>query len=264
MATSPEHQTSPAGDEVAALRYHWGEAYTITGPEGKFRAVRVDGRGHLEATSGDELRAMIQDDYRKRPVPRGVISPAVEPHPTPAAPGDRVSADERVARVDALDLEPIVYKLMHPGPGQAKLTLVRADREVALYRYFLKLCVLHPATTIVPTTQLDHVWHMHILDTAKYRADCDRVFGRLLDHFPYAGLRGEEDRHAWREDFALTVRLFRTHFGVDLGGLPAASACSNHGDGADCCVGCIKPSADDARPRPERAIRAHCRAGGRC
>ena len=89
-----------------------------------------------------------------------------------------------------------------------------------------------------------------MLDTAKYRADCDEVFGRFLDHFPYAGLRGEDDRRAWREDFVRTRHLFAEQFSAEIGAQPAASACRNHGDGSDCCVGCIKPP---ARPRPERS-----------
>jgi hypothetical protein len=163
------------------------------------------------------------------------------------------TTDQRLRRVDVLDLEPIVYKLTHPEPGETCLTLARADADVALYRCFLKLCVLYPGTVIVPTRQLDHVWHTHMLDTAKYRADCDCVFGCFMDHFPYAGLRGEDDRCDWRESFAQTRRLFREHFGVEIGSQAAASACRNHGDGSDCCVGCVKPSAPGNRPRPQRA-----------
>ena len=74
---------------------------------------------------------------------------------------------ERLCRVDELDLEPIVYKLVCPEPGETSLSLVRTDQDVTLYRCFLKLCVLYPGTTIVPTRQLDRVWHTHMLDTAK-------------------------------------------------------------------------------------------------
>lgn len=162
------------------------------------------------------------------------------------------SAEERLRRIDALDLEPIVYRLMHAEPGEAALRLAEADCAVALYRCFLKLCVLHPGTRIVPTTQLDRVWHAHVLDTAKYRADCDHVFGHFMDHFPYAGLRGEDDRRAWRDDFAQTRRLFAEHFGEEIGARPTPSACRNHGDGSDCCTGCVKAPAGDVRPRPER------------
>jgi hypothetical protein len=166
--------------------------------------------------------------------------------------GHEPAIGERLRRADELDLEPIVYKLTHPDPGEQALSLAEADQAVALYRCFLKLCVLYPGAAIVPTRQLDHVWHAHMLDTAKYRADCDRVFGRFLDHFPYAGLRGEADRRAWADDFAATRRLFHDHFGVDIGTEPAASACRAHVDGADCCVGCIKPPTCDTRPRPDR------------
>jgi len=173
------------------------------------------------------------------------------------------TAEERLRRIDALDLEPIVFKLMHPEPGETALSLARADQDVALYRCFLKLCVLHPDTTIVPTRQLDHVWHTHMLDTAKYRADCDQVFGFFLDHFPYFGFRGEADRRAWQEDFAHTRHLFRQHFGVEIGDQPAASACRNHGDGSECCVGCIRPSGTGARPRPDRSTSAARLEGAR-
>jgi hypothetical protein len=167
-----------------------------------------------------------------------------------------VAVGDRLRRVNELDLEPIVYKLMHPDPGERALSLAEADQAVALYRCFLKLCVLHPGAAIVPTRQLDHVWHTHMLDTAKYRADCNHVFGRFLDHFPYAGLRGVADRRGWRADFARTRRLFRETFGVDIGTEPAASACRAHVDGADCCVGCINPASRGTRPRPDRRAAA--------
>ncbi len=169
---------------------------------------------------------------------------------------EQVSVEARLGRVDRLDLEPIVYKLTHADPGERELTLAEADQAVALYRCFLKLCALCPGTPIVPTRQLDRVWHAHMLDTAKYRADCDDVFGRFVDHFPYAGLRGEADQESWRADFERTRRLFAAHFGIDIGRQAAASACHNHGDGSDCCVGCIKPPDGDTRPRPDRAAPA--------
>lgn len=162
-----------------------------------------------------------------------------------------VTAEERPRRIDVLDLEPIVYKLMHPEPGERALILADADKTVALYRCFLKLCVLYPGMTIVPTREIDHVWHAHMLDTTRYRADCDHLFGGFMDHFPYAGMHGEADRLAWSADFARTRCLFQDHFGIEIGTRPAASACGNHGDGSQCLVGCIKPPG--ARPRPDRS-----------
>jgi hypothetical protein len=162
------------------------------------------------------------------------------------------SSEEQLRRIDALDLEPIAYKLMHPELGEMALSLAEADQGVALYRCFLRLCLLHPGARIVPTSQIDRVWHAHMLDTAKYRADCDYVLGHFMDHFPYAGLRGEDDRRAWRDDFARTRRLFAEHFGEQIGSQPAPSACRSHGDGSDCCTGCITTPGTEVRPRPQR------------
>ncbi len=154
-------------------------------------------------------------------------------------------------RVEALDLEPVVFKLVRPDAGEKGLSLELADLGAGLYRCFLKLCGWHPGTSVVPTAAIDQVWHAHLLDSAKYRTDCMAVFGRFLDHFPYAGLRGEQDRVAWLDSFARTRALFRDHFGVDVGGEAAVSACFSHGGGADCCVGAAF-SACGVRPRPER------------
>jgi hypothetical protein len=165
------------------------------------------------------------------------------------------SSRERWGRIDALDLEPVVYKLMHPDAGEDALSLAQADNDVALYRCFLKLCEAYPGSSVVPTRAIDRVWHAHMLDTAKYRADCDLIFGRFLDHFPYAGMRGEADRAAWLIDFARTRTLFAEHFGVEIGAEAAVSACRCHDDGSDCCVGCVASAGPAARPRPERLAR---------
>ena len=244
MATIPDtHLGESSGATVGGVLFALAElAVTLPQPHGQAEAAvlaqTLDGLASGLASVAMGLRACH----------------AGEGSTTAAVTVGEVTVEERLRRVDALDLEPIVYKLMHPEPGETALSLARADQDVALYRCFLKLCVLHPATTIVPTRQLDHVWHTHMLDTAKYRADCDQAFGFFLDHFPYFGFRGEEDRRAWREDFAHTRRLFQQHFGVGIGDQPAASACRNHGDGSACCVGCIRPPDASARPRPDRSV----------
>ena len=42
----------------------------------------------------------------------------------------KATIGERLDRIDALDLEPIVYKLIHPEPGETALSLPEADRDV--------------------------------------------------------------------------------------------------------------------------------------
>jgi hypothetical protein len=57
-------------DGVAALRWHWGEAYEITVRNGIYRAVRRDDGAAVTATTAEQLTAEIWADYRERPVPR--------------------------------------------------------------------------------------------------------------------------------------------------------------------------------------------------
>jgi hypothetical protein len=169
--------------------------------------------------------------------------------------------------VDALDLEPITYKLMHPEPGQAVMSLADADQLVTAYRCFLKLCAWYPEESIVPSKAIDEVWHAHILDTGKYAADCEIVFGHFAHHFPYFGLRGSDDETAWHAAYDRTRELFRQHFGTDLPGRDMAGA-SCHVNGSSCRDGnsiCVfddsitcekttgSAAADGQRPRPDRA-----------
>ena len=159
--------------------------------------------------------------------------------------------ERAAALVDGLDLEPIAYKLMHPHPGETGMSLAEADQRVAAYRGFLKLCLWYPAESVVPSSEVDEVWHAHILDTAKYAADCQSVFGRLVHHFPYFGLRGPDDEAAWRAAGDRTRDLFHWHFGIAIGGTSDA-ACEDDGPGGDSCEHRDLATARQ-RPRPDRA-----------
>jgi hypothetical protein len=168
--------------------------------------------------------------------------------------------------VDELDLDPVVFKLMQPEPGATGMTLADADRLVGLYRCYLKLCVWYPEMPLVPSKPIDTVWHNHILDTAAYAADCEEVFGFFLHHFPYLGLRGDEDVRLWHAAFARTRDLFREHFDINLGTeaggscTPDPNACQNHGNGGMCVQGECDKSASGSvsreRPRPNRGLTA--------
>jgi hypothetical protein len=45
-----------------------------------------------------------------------------------------------------------------------------------------------------PSQEVDDFWHQHILDTRKYREDCQTIFGHYVDHTP--GLSSENQRKA--------------------------------------------------------------------
>jgi hypothetical protein len=62
----------------------------------------------------------------------------------------------------------------------------------------------------MPSRAVDYAWHAFILDTAAYRAFCERAYGRFLDHIPETAMtenaRGDyETVWAWDRSRASTV-----------------------------------------------------------
>lgn len=66
----------------------------------------------------------------------------------------------------------------------------RAERE---YKLMLQLTRANPDEQIVPTHLADLFWHAALMCNEIYNAQCMRLFGRVLYHDPFAGLRGEQD-----------------------------------------------------------------------
>lgn len=106
-----------------------------------------------------------------------------------------MNSEELFAPIAALDLDPIKVKLMHEESGEG-WSRAHADAVEFEYRRFLYLVKKFPNEQAAPLFDVDVFWHYHILDTMKYAADCEAVFGCFLHHFPYVGLRGEEDLEA--------------------------------------------------------------------
>lgn len=130
------------------------------------------------------------------------------------------SAEQAVAAIQALDLDPIKLKLMDPEEGQG-WTREHADRVELAYRRYLTLLARFPHETIAPTKDVDKFWHGHILDTLKYAEDCARVFGHFLHHFPYFGMRGEQDAADLRAAAERMHSIYEREFGEKM---PAQTA----------------------------------------
>src|ERR1041385_9026626 len=122
------------------------------------------------------------------------------------------AVEEVLAAIQALDLDCIKLKLMDAEEGQG-WTREHADRMELAYRRFLALMAKYPDETIAPTKDVDKFWHGHILDTMKYVGDCEKVFGYFLHHFPYFGMRGEEDAKNLAAAAANMKRLYQQEFG---------------------------------------------------
>ncbi len=163
--------------------------------------------------------------------------------PTKQALSERVRAFAQKAQ--GVDFGPIAYKLMHPGMGKG-WNRAKTTRAIARYLMFLCLIHLYPDRAIIPTREIDAVWHQHILDTSKYASDCEQLFGRFVHHFPYFGQRGESDRASLFLAFAETEALFQEYFGSQV--LAEADPVSEDGKSpqpADC-----EPLSDSTKHRP--------------
>jgi hypothetical protein len=150
--------------------------------------------------------------------------------------GKTLTLDQQIAAIEALDLEPIKFKTRRREDGYG-WTQAHADDVAAAYKRYLMLCAQYPDQTIAPDHDTDRFWHMHILDTRKYAADCEQVFGYFLHHFPYLGLRGADDAKALEDAFARTQALSAAAFGVQLHGAePAWCAAEQRAQGPAWCA----------------------------
>ena len=113
--------------------------------------------------------------------------------------------------IETLDLESIMVKIMDKNEGLGWSLEYTKDIEVE-YKRYLTMCLNNKDLPIVPSKPIDEFWHFHILDTMKYQEDCQNIFGYFLHHFPYFGMRNEEDEKNLNEAWKLTLSLYEKTF----------------------------------------------------
>src|SRR5947207_3327709 len=74
--------------------------------------------------------------------------------------------------IESVDLEPLL-QVIH-AQGKHFFSVKSWNYLKKRYRNFLLLCGL-TGEPIVPTADLDVIWHAHILDTIKYHEDCEKI-----------------------------------------------------------------------------------------
>lgn len=113
--------------------------------------------------------------------------------------------------IQELDFARLKHK--YTETSEAEMTVEQWDIAETEYRRFLALKVFYPGVSLVPSKLVDKIWHAHILDTRAYREDCEKVFGRFIDHYPYFGINGDHDAHVLQYHFHKTIKLYEKHFG---------------------------------------------------
>jgi hypothetical protein len=159
-----------------------------------------------------------------------------------------------LAAVHEIDLTDINRKLQFEDPVLwTDETLAETEAD---YRRFLALNLLHPNESLVVNKILDDYWHQHILDTRKYAADCEKVFGFFLHHYPYFGINGDEDRQRNMEGFAYTQDLWEATFGESLAGESRLTL--------DKILGTYEPEPEGRQRERVYAFPQACKSGQHC
>src|ERR1700722_5513920 len=106
---------------------------------------------------------------------------------TVVKPGPRRIAD-LVAVYDYIsymDFSAIKGKLTSPAlASESPIEEIHADFCELHYKRWLFLRRKHEGKQLPPTGDIDILWHAHILDTSRYREDCELIFGYYLHHYP--------------------------------------------------------------------------------
>ena len=142
--------------------------------------------------------------------------------------------------IDELDFSRIKAKLMHRQDGV--IALRQIESAEAGYRQFLKLAAKYPDAPLVPSKEIDEFWHMHILDTQRYSADCERIFGYMIHHDPYSGIDSEADEARHLALAAASDELNGREFAEAGGG----AYCIKSAAKGDATAYCIKAAKGDA------------------
>jgi hypothetical protein len=120
--------------------------------------------------------------------------------------------DKAFGIINSIDLTMVKMKLMDEEEGQGWDQAYCEEIE-NLYRRYLCMLYLDFEAPHVPTIEIDLFWHQHILDTRAYAKDCQTIFGQFLHHFPYFGMRGEEDAKNLNDAFEETKKFYFELFG---------------------------------------------------
>lgn len=125
--------------------------------------------------------------------------------------------------IAAIDLEMVKMKLQNAEEGEG-WSIEQCESAEIEYKRFLHMCQKY-GPGIVPNRIMDVFWHYHILDTRAYHKDCETVFGHYMHHYPYFGMRGEQDEKALENAWQLTKDRYLETFGENISRIEGEMKC---------------------------------------
>ena len=128
---------------------------------------------------------------------------------------DYLTIDKQIhPKIASMDLEMVKMKLQDSDEGLGWTPMQVESAEVEYKRYW-HLCLTY-GKGMVPNKIMDQMWHYHILDTRAYHKDCQEIFGGYMHHYPYFGMRGEQDAKDLEQSFYKTKDLYLEAFGEEM------------------------------------------------
>lgn len=128
---------------------------------------------------------------------------------------DYLVNEKRIERsIAEIDLEMVKMKLQEPEEGLGWSAEQCESAEIEYKRYW-NLCRKY-GKGMVPNKIMDYMWHHHILDTRSYHDDCEKIFGGYMHHYPYFGMRGDQDAKDLEASFYKTQDLYKELFGEEI------------------------------------------------
>ena len=130
-------------------------------------------------------------------------------------------------KIQELDLKEVMRKVEKENP----------DTKISDtgYRQFLYLIReksrLNLGFKLIPTKEIDKVWHNHILHTKKYANDCNRILGNFIHHYPHFD---ENKTEYCSKDFLETVTLSKKIFGEHSKFTGLSGDCDSDAPGGGC------------------------------
>lgn len=115
--------------------------------------------------------------------------------------------------IQAIDTSLFRSKLHKPPWGRPVPEHV-LNHAIQDYQRFLFLMRKYPGEPLSPTTDIDLIWHEHILDSKPYFQDTARIYGHYLHHEP--GRTPGERTPDLEKSFLRTCELYRKEFGEEL------------------------------------------------
>ncbi len=113
--------------------------------------------------------------------------------------------------IASINLEMVKMKMQDKSEWQG-WTSEQCDSAEVEYKRYLQLNLQFPKSSIVPNKIMDTMWHYHILDTRAYCKDSEEVFGGYFHHYPYFGMRGEQDKQNLLNSFEKTKEMYLETF----------------------------------------------------